>query len=78
MDTKSMGFSLLSKSLQRHILEQQGEQVPAELEATPEAQQPEAQPEAQQAADAHAENVRKYGAMDAERMRKYGLSARDL
>lgn len=76
MDTKSMGFSLLSKGMQRQILEAQGEQVPAE--AKPQAQP--VQPEAQQAiADAiHAERVAKYGAIDAERMRKYGLSERDL
>lgn len=75
MDTKSMGFSLMSKAMQRENLEAQGEQVPAE-EAKPEAQQPEAQPAI---ADAiHAENVLKYGAIDADRMRTYGLSERDL
>lgn len=77
MDTKSMGFSLLSKGMQRQILAAQGEQPQAQPE-TPQAQP--VQPEAQQAiADAiHAERVAKYGAIDAERMRKYGLSERDL
>lgn len=74
MDTKSAGFSLLSKSMQKRILDQQGEQVPAE--AQPEAQQPEAQPNRSDAI--HAENVRKYGEIDADRMRKYGLSASEL
>ena len=79
MDTNSAGFSLLSKSMQKRILEQQDEPVPAE-EAKPEAQQPEVSAEELQAIrDAiHAENVRKFGAIDAERMRMYGLSERDL
>ncbi len=75
MDTKSAGFSLLSKSMQKRILEAQGESVPAE-EVKPQAAQPVAPTTI---ADAlHAENVRKYGAIDADRMRKYGLSASDL
>ena len=78
MDTKSMGFSLLSKGMQRQILAAQGEPVPAE-EVKPQIEQP-TQPEAQQAIrDAiHAERVRKYGEIDAARMRDYGLSERDL
>lgn len=79
MNTQSQGFSLLSKSMQKRILEEQGAPVPAE-EVKPEVQQPEMQPDALQAIrDAiHAENVRKFGEIDAERMRKYGLSERDL
>ena len=80
MDTNSMGFSLMSKSMQKRILEQQGEQVPAELQPKPEARQPEKSAEELQAIrDAiHAENVRKFGEIDACRMRDFGLSERDL
>ena len=79
MDTNSAGFSLLSKSMQKRILEQHGESVSAE-EVKPETQQPEVSAEGLQAIrDAiDAERMRKYGAIDAERMRKYGLSERDL
>jgi len=37
MDTKSAGFSLLSKSMQQRILAEQGEQPQAQPEAKPEA-----------------------------------------
>ena len=74
MDTNSMGFSLLSKSMQKRILEQQGEE---QAEVQPAVQQPEVvQP--QNSDERWAEMERKYGKVDADRMRKYGLSERDL